>query len=172
MDLSGYRGDVSFAQLLDWHLTRGTRPNGSADPAKLGRQWGDAEFADCVGVGSRDNAGRRSVQAWRRGDNVPLHLAKLEKVLFGEGEEAFAVWRADLRAAHRQAKRRSTVSATVAVATTTVVTTNGTESAGAQFGALYVETKEIDEIIDKFTERVIQRLVAVLDNNKKLAGPA
>jgi TPR repeat protein len=109
--LSEYNPDGSFAELLDWHLRRGTRPNGSADPATLGTPWRDVDFAARLNVGGNGNDGRRSVQGWRRGNNLPSRLDLIEEALFGDNDETFKVWRAKLRDAYFKAKRRSSVPA-------------------------------------------------------------
>jgi hypothetical protein len=82
----------NFAQLLDWHLTRGTRPKASPDAP--GKQWTNAEFGHAVGTDER------TVRNWRRGRNVPADIVGIERELFGENT-AYVDWRIELREAHR-----------------------------------------------------------------------
>ena len=88
----------NFADLLDWHLKFGTRPDGS--PTRPGKRWGNKEFADAVLAGAVDpESGSRNVRNWRRGRNLPQHLESVERALFGDNE-AYSHWRFDLRAAY------------------------------------------------------------------------
>jgi tetratricopeptide (TPR) repeat protein len=95
----------SFAQLLDWHLTRGTRPTGG--PVTPGRQWTNKEFA------SRLGNDERTVRNWRRGRNISPEIVSIERELFGDNP-GYAVWRAELREAHRLARRAGTAQDTSA----------------------------------------------------------
>jgi tetratricopeptide (TPR) repeat protein len=86
----------SFAQLLDWHLTRGTRAKGSPDV--LGKHWTNAEFAGEV------SSDERTVRNWRRGRRVPNAIIVIERRLFGEDNPAYDLWCAELREAHQAAR--------------------------------------------------------------------
>jgi hypothetical protein len=77
----------SFAQLLDWHLTRGTRAKGSPDV--LGKPWTNSEFAHEV------SSDERTVRNWRRGRSVPNAIIVIERRLFGEDNPAYDLWRGD-----------------------------------------------------------------------------
>jgi hypothetical protein len=81
----------SFAELLKWHLIRGTRPNGGV--AVLGRRWSRAEFADALGVAED------TVRKWSAGRGRPREFFSIERVLFGANPE-FEDWRAELRSAY------------------------------------------------------------------------
>jgi tetratricopeptide (TPR) repeat protein len=85
----------SFARLLDWHLTRGTRPEGR--PEVPGLQWTNAKFAVAV------NSDERAIRDWRRGRHAPVDIAPIERELFG-APPAYAEWRMELRAAHQVAR--------------------------------------------------------------------
>jgi formylglycine-generating enzyme required for sulfatase activity len=88
-----------FKDILDWHLTRGTRAKGSPDAP--GKQWTNDDFAHALGTHER------TVRNWRRGTNVPtVSMANaIERELFGENP-AYADWRTEVRQAHRLAKSR------------------------------------------------------------------
>jgi hypothetical protein len=88
----------TFAEVLDRHLTAGTRPEGSPD---AGRQWTNAKFAAAVCCESE-----RTVRNWRRGRNVPVDTRAIERALFGENPLAYKEFRIELREAH-QADRTS-----------------------------------------------------------------
>ena len=100
-----YRGDWSFAELLDWHLLRGTRPDGSPDPNTLGKEWDDDEFAAWIGFHANPYSRARNVQNWRNAYNLPDDISAIDKGLFGENLEAFKSWRADLQKAYRLAEQ-------------------------------------------------------------------
>jgi hypothetical protein len=87
----------SFAQVLDRHLTTGTRPESSPD---AGKQWTNATFAHAV------NSDERTVRNWRRARNVPVDIRPIERALFGENPVACRERRIELRKAH-QADRTS-----------------------------------------------------------------
>lgn len=89
---SSYPAGGSFAELLDWHLGFGTRPEGM--PGRPGTRWDNKTFAKAVG-GVSD----RTVRNWRTGRSPTRDLASIERALFGDND-ACAEWRADLRAAH------------------------------------------------------------------------
>jgi hypothetical protein len=86
-----YPRGASFADLLDWHLSVGTRPSGNPD--RPGSRWGHKEFAYKVGKHER------SIRNWRRGREHPTDLGSIEEALFGE-QAAYRDWRFDLRAAY------------------------------------------------------------------------
>jgi tetratricopeptide (TPR) repeat protein len=92
---SDERAHWSFARLLDWHLTRGTRPTGDLDTP--GRQWTNKELA------SRLGNDERTIRNWRSGRNVPPEIVSIERELFGDNL-GYASWRAELREAHRSAR--------------------------------------------------------------------
>jgi tetratricopeptide (TPR) repeat protein len=92
---SDERAHRSFARLLDWHLTRGTRPTG--DPDTPGRQWTNKELA------SRLGNDERTIRNWRTCRNVPPEIVSIERELFGDNP-GYAAWRAELREAHRAAR--------------------------------------------------------------------
>jgi tetratricopeptide (TPR) repeat protein len=85
----------SFADLLEWHLTRGTRPSGRPDVS--GKQWTNKDFADRLGTNER------TVRNWRRGRNTPVEIVSIERELFGDNQ-AYAAWREELRESHRIAR--------------------------------------------------------------------
>jgi tetratricopeptide (TPR) repeat protein len=89
----------SFARLLDWHLTRGTRPTGDLDTP--GRQWTNKELA------SRLGNDERTIRNWRTCRNVPPEIVSIERELFGDNP-GYAAWRAELREAHRVARASET----------------------------------------------------------------
>jgi predicted nucleotide-binding protein len=65
----------SFGQLLDWHLNRGTRPDGT--PSRIGRPWYNKEVAAAMYVGVD------AVRNWRNGRSLPAFLKILEEQIFG-----------------------------------------------------------------------------------------
>ena len=86
----------NYSDLLDWHLSSGTRPDtGSSGAVK---SWGNQEFAAAVG-----QVTERSVRNWRRGANLPADPDTIERVLFGDHEN-YKEWRARLRRAYEAAK--------------------------------------------------------------------
>ena len=96
----------TLADLIDWHLDFGTRPDGS--PARPGKRWENKEFAGAVLAADVDpESGARSVRNWRAGRNRPQHLGSVERALFSDNE-AYSGWRFDLRAAYDGDKQRST----------------------------------------------------------------
>jgi hypothetical protein len=96
---SDERTHWSFARLLDWHLTRGTRPTG--DPDTPGRQWTNKVLASHLGNDER------TIRNWRTGRNVPPEIVSIERELFGDNP-GYAAWRAELREAHRGARASET----------------------------------------------------------------
>ena len=99
---------LNWHSLLHWHLKEnGTRADGG--PEGLGKIWSDAEFAFACNVGdarSPRNAAR-TVQNWldERAGIVTPNLEPIEKALMGNSP-AYAVWRRDLRVAHRNALQK------------------------------------------------------------------
>jgi tetratricopeptide (TPR) repeat protein len=83
----------TFAQLLDWHLARGTRPKGTPTDV-VGDRWTNKLFAPHVG------SNERTVRNWRYGRTAPQQLELIEKALFGDNQ-AYALWREELRVAYR-----------------------------------------------------------------------
>jgi hypothetical protein len=96
---------MKFHELLNWHLIRGTRPEGSVDPLVIGTRWEIKDFAGAVGDATAEG---RSVSNWQNAKNLPLSvtLTMIENALFG-ANRAFAVWRADLRNAHVLAQQEA-----------------------------------------------------------------
>jgi tetratricopeptide (TPR) repeat protein len=91
---SGDRTAWSFAQLLDWHFERGTRPGGRID--REGKQWGTKEFAAACGYETD-----RTVRYWLAGKTLPSDFATVETRLFGT-DACYAEWRLELRHAERR----------------------------------------------------------------------
>jgi hypothetical protein len=67
-----YPNGATFAELLHWHLSRGTRPNGSV--ARPGKPWSVKEFAFAVGVT------QRSVNNWYNGRGRPIDFRNIMKL--------------------------------------------------------------------------------------------
>jgi hypothetical protein len=82
---------LTFGQLLEWHLLRGTRPDGSSEGP--GRKWTAKAFAEAVGCSDR------TVRFWLRNEHLPPETETIERVLFGKNP-AFAEWRLELRRTH------------------------------------------------------------------------
>jgi tetratricopeptide (TPR) repeat protein len=91
---SSDRATWSFAQLLDWHFERGTRPGGKID--REGKQWGTKEFAAACGYETD-----RTVRYWLAGKTLPSDFATVETRLFGT-DACYAEWRLELRHAERR----------------------------------------------------------------------
>lgn len=89
----------NFAQLLDWHLSRGTRPKGT--PKFLGKPWTDKELAGATGVT------QKTVNNWRNGRTLP-DIAPIERELFGDNP-AYSAWQEELRTAHHAARVQRSV---------------------------------------------------------------
>jgi hypothetical protein len=102
----------TFAELLDFHLTRGTRPDGG--PSVTGRRWTNSEFADAVRASDE-----RNVRNWRTGRNVPIDIKAIERELFGDNT-AYDDWRLELREAHQLARTSAKVVNTEQPATAAV----------------------------------------------------
>jgi len=79
---------LSFGDLLDWHLRRGTRPPGSD---KQGEPWKKATFAGDVGVSDKQ------VRNWIANKSLPNDIITIERVLFGRDQKQCTVWRMELR---------------------------------------------------------------------------
>ncbi len=88
----------TFGQCLQFLLyTHGARPDGS--PQKPGKQWGQKEFADLVGVSDR------TVRYWLEDKKLPVDLQGVERVLFGTNGK-YDDWRKLLRSALQTTKNR------------------------------------------------------------------
>jgi hypothetical protein len=85
-------GGLSFGDLLDWHLRRGTRPSGSD---KQGEPWKKATFAGDVGVSDKQ------VRNWIANKSLPNDIITIERVLFGRDQEQCTVWRMELRGSNK-----------------------------------------------------------------------
>ncbi|MBS0535538.1 MAG: tetratricopeptide repeat protein [Proteobacteria bacterium] len=86
----------TFGQCLDWHLERGTRPDGTT--AAKGVPWGNKDFAKAVGARSSEGVkNERTIRNWRNGDTRPsptdFHAILL--VLFGSNAD-YAGWKSEL----------------------------------------------------------------------------
>jgi tetratricopeptide (TPR) repeat protein len=81
---------LSFGDLLDWHLRRGTRPPGSD---KQGEPWKKTAFAGDVGVSDK------KVRNWIADKSLPTDIITIERVLFGRNQEQCTAWRMELREA-------------------------------------------------------------------------
>jgi hypothetical protein len=79
---------LSFGDLLDWHLRRGTRPPGSD---KQGEPWKKAAFAGDVGVSDKQ------VRNWIANKSLPTDIITIERVLLGRNQEQGTAWRMELR---------------------------------------------------------------------------
>jgi hypothetical protein len=79
---------LSFGDLLDWHLRRGTRPPGSD---KQGEPWKKVTFAGDVGVSDKQ------VRNWIANKSLPTDIITIERVLFGRSQEQCTAWRMELR---------------------------------------------------------------------------
>jgi hypothetical protein len=86
-----YPNGGSFAELFDWHLDYGTRPEGKPDLP--GKRWSNGRFAEAFGNDER------SIRNWRAGRSRPNDLGAIERILFGDNA-AYAQWQFDLRRAY------------------------------------------------------------------------
>jgi tetratricopeptide (TPR) repeat protein len=86
---------LSFGDLLDWHLRRGTRASGSD---KQGEPWKKAAFAGDVGVSDKQ------VRNWIANKSLPNDIITIERVLFGRDQEQCKVWRMELRDALKRTR--------------------------------------------------------------------
>jgi tetratricopeptide (TPR) repeat protein len=96
MQIATDRALWSFAQLLNWHLSHGTRPSGTPD--QKGVPWQNKEFANSVGKESSEGSkSERTIRNWRNGDTSPspADLSAILQALFG-GKTIYANWRAEL----------------------------------------------------------------------------
>ena len=84
------RQSGNFSVMLDWHLRRGTRPDGT--PYRLGTSWSNQEFAKAIGISEG------TVRAWRGGQSFPSNLKDVSSALFGENP-LYDRWTLHLRAA-------------------------------------------------------------------------
>ena len=89
---------LSFGDLLDWHLRRGTRPPGSD---KQGEPWKKATFAGDVGVSDKQ------VRNWIANKSLPNDIITIERVLFGRDQKQCTVWRMELRDALKRTRTGS-----------------------------------------------------------------
>jgi tetratricopeptide (TPR) repeat protein len=88
--------DWTFGQMLDWHLARGTRADGS--PKAKGVPWQNKNFANSVGTKSSEGSKtERTVRNWRNSETLPspadFHAILL--LLFGSNQD-YAEWKAEL----------------------------------------------------------------------------
>lgn len=75
-----------FHEVLDQHLTNGTRPTKDGMP---GLPWSNKEFASALQRDSKKEITGRTVCNWRNGKTIPLDTAiikSIEQVIFGSGE--------------------------------------------------------------------------------------
>jgi tetratricopeptide (TPR) repeat protein len=94
----------SFSGLLDWHLARGTRADGS--PAEKGVPWDNKNFARSVGSKSTEGAkSERTVRNWRNGATLPspADFLAILLVLFGSNRE-YGEWKAELTDGYHAAR--------------------------------------------------------------------
>jgi tetratricopeptide (TPR) repeat protein len=89
---------LSFGDLLDWHLRRGTRPPGTD---KQGEPWKKAAFAGDVGVSDKQ------VRNWIANKSLPNDIITIERVLFGRDQKQCTVWRMELRDALKRTRTGS-----------------------------------------------------------------
>ena len=82
----------TFADLLNFHIGRGTRSNGST--VSSGKAWDLVELADAL----KDN--ERNIRNWRAGQNIPPRRRRraIEALFFGDNA-SFDDWRIEFRAA-------------------------------------------------------------------------
>src|SRR5262249_9072856 len=87
--------DLSFGDLLDWHLRCGTRPPGDE---KQGEPWGKKAFAeDC-------RVSRKQLSNWVANTSLPVDTLTVERVLFGTNQDYRPTWRIKLRDAHKRTR--------------------------------------------------------------------
>jgi tetratricopeptide (TPR) repeat protein len=97
----------NFWALVDWHLTRGTRPDPGLGSVTPGQPWSNKKFAAACGVKVR------TVQYWRQTNSrkprtVPPDLAPIEREFFGTNKaynRGRVRWREDLREAYSDAQK-------------------------------------------------------------------
>jgi tetratricopeptide (TPR) repeat protein len=86
---------LSFGNLLDWHLRRGTRPPGSD---KQGEPWKKATFAGDVGVSDKQ------ARNWIANKSLPNDTITIERILFGRDQKHHVAWRMALRDALKRTR--------------------------------------------------------------------
>src|SRR6516162_5827598 len=86
---------LSFGDLLDGHLRRGTRPPGSD---RQGEPWKKATFAGDVGVS------HKQVRNWIANKSLPNDIITIERVLFGRDQKQRTAWRMELRDALKRTR--------------------------------------------------------------------
>lgn len=101
------RASGSFAQLLDWHLKWGTRPDGT--PKRRGRRWTNPKFDRAVS-GRSDREGR-TVRYWLDG-TLPDDPQSIARELFGAkpaDNPAYDEWREEFWAVYdRECQKKPT----------------------------------------------------------------
>ncbi|MGA3005471.1 MAG: hypothetical protein ABSE20_27525 [Acetobacteraceae bacterium] len=103
-----YEKRSGFSDQFDWHLLKGTRPDGTS--ATPGKPWKNAEFGRKLF--DREHAGDvgRSVGNWRRGTHPePGSLTRILDTFFGKvplRDPGYKPWRDWLRALWEQNDRR------------------------------------------------------------------
>jgi hypothetical protein len=88
----------AFARLLQWHLDKGTRPDGSPDTE--GAHWTAKEFSPAVGKSER------AVRGWLKGETPPDDPRPIERELFGTNF-GYGQFRNELRRAYNSARSSS-----------------------------------------------------------------
>jgi hypothetical protein len=91
---------LSFGDLLDWHLRRGTRPPGSE---KQGEAWKKAAFAEDVGISDKQ------VRNWIASKSFPHDSITIERILFGRDQNRHVALRMQLRDALKRSRANSEV---------------------------------------------------------------
>jgi tetratricopeptide (TPR) repeat protein len=86
---------VSFGELLDWHLSRGTRPPGSE---RQGEPWKKAAFAYDAGISDKQ------VRNWVANKSLPNYTITIERILFGRDQKHRMTWRIELRDALKRTR--------------------------------------------------------------------
>jgi tetratricopeptide (TPR) repeat protein len=89
------KANLALGRIIKRHLTRGTRPSGSANTP--GKAWSVSEFAASLGV-SDHVAGY-----WLSGKVLPEDITSIERELLGENS-TYASWREELQTAYRRAR--------------------------------------------------------------------
>ncbi len=82
---------MSFGELLKWHLLEGTRP---PDSTEKGKAWSYKTFASKCGVSDRQ------VRNWIANRNKPEEVETIERILFGSDQDSYFVERREIRWAH------------------------------------------------------------------------
>ena len=93
-----------FGTVLDGHLVRGTRPDGT--PSSRGVPWTNKEFAKAVGAkGTEGEKNERTIRNWRNGSTIPspADLHAILQTLFG-GKVEYAECRTQLNEKYQQAR--------------------------------------------------------------------